>query len=673
MRVRTGLVLFAALLLAPLKPLLGQAAPASPPAAAAPQPGAAPAKPVRPPLVPTSAFTVRSGLSDMELSPDGNKIALRVTPKDGRVHLAVLDAATRKAEHDLAMPPKNQMEWFRWAGNNRLIVSLSQLTQILGEEYRLTRLFVYDLDTKTLTFVGKRDMGITGDDVLFIDPAGQYVLLAMQRTIVDYPSVWRFPLDGTAEKTGKSILPPKRDVWDWYADNKGVVRMGIEYMDSGNLKVHYRKNESESFKVITTIDLRSGKEEEAKKGLWQMLRIVTESDEGMVLEKDDSGHYVLRKFNYAAGKSGETLFAQPGLDVTEAWIDDDNKLIAAFYSDDRDRVVWFDPAYKALQAKLDKALKGSEVWITGRSKDRSRMLVWSGREDDPGAWYVYTAATKRLDLLFELKPALDPALMAKPQPIAYKARDGVEVKGYLTLPAGRDPKNLPLIILPHGGPYGIRDQLYFDTEVQFLANRGYAVLQPNYRGSGGFGEAFEKLGDGQIGRKMQDDLDDAMDWAVAQGVADAKRVCVVGSSYGGYAALWAVIRNPERYRCAASFAGVTDWNAQLRYDRNFFSRESGKKWKQRVSGDQANFNLDTVSPAKQVARLTRPVLLAHGEEDTNVPFKQFKAMRDAAAKEGKPIQVLTFPEEGHGFDKADNETLWLETLEAFLRAHNPPD
>ena len=182
MRVRTGLVLFAALLLAPLKPLLGQAAPASPPAAATPQPGAAPAKPARPPLVPASTFTVRSGLSDMELSPDGNKIALRVTPKDGRVHLAVLDAATRKAEHDLAMPPKNQMEWFRWAGNNRLIVSLSQLTQILGEEYRLTRLFVYDLDTKTLTFVGKRDMGITGDDVLFIDPAGQYVLLAMQRT-----------------------------------------------------------------------------------------------------------------------------------------------------------------------------------------------------------------------------------------------------------------------------------------------------------------------------------------------------------------------------------------------------------------------------------------------------------------------------------------------------------
>ena len=164
-----------------------------------------------------------------------------------------------------------------------------------------------------------------------------------------------------------------------------------------------------------------------------------------------------------------------------------------------------------------------------------------------------------------------------------------------------------------------------------------------------------------------------MDWAVAQGYVDGKRVCVVGASYGGYAALWAVTRNPERYRCAASFAGVTDWNQQLSYSRDFFTRKGAKKWRSRVRGDEPGFNLDIVSPVQQVARLTRPVLLAHGEDDTTVPFKQFKALRDAAAKAGKPLELLTFAKEGHGFDKAEDETKWLDTLEAFLARNNPAD
>ena len=328
---------------------------------------------------------------------------------------------------------------------------------------------------------------------------------------------------------------------------------------------------------------------------------------------------------------------------------------------------------KALQTRLEKALPGNQVQLAGRSRDRSRMLVWAGRENDPGVWYVYTPAARKLDLFFAEKPEIDPVQMAVPRVVSYQARDGVTISALLTLPLGRKPTGLPLILLPHGGPFGVNDQLEFDTETQFLANRGYAVLQPNYRGSGGRGDDFVKLGDGQIGRKMQDDLDDAMDWAVAQGIADPARVCMVGSSYGGYAALFAVIRNPERYRCAASFAGVTDWGAQLRYDRNYFTREDGRKWKQQISGTQSGFSLDDVSPVKQIGRLTRPVLLVHGERDTRVPFKQYTTLKTAAGAAGKPLQLLTFPDEGHGFDKPANEAKWLDALETFLRKHNPPD
>jgi dipeptidyl aminopeptidase/acylaminoacyl peptidase len=657
MRPGSGIALLAALLLTPPAAVAGPGAPG----VTAPQ--------TRPPLVPTGAFTARSGLSGMKLSPDGNRIALKILASDGKSQLAVFDANTKRVIHKLDIPPIKKLEWIRWAGNGRIVVSLSQLGRIYGADVPYTRVFVYDLTTGNFSFVGKQDMGVVGDNVLHIDPAGQFLLLSVQRAIRDWPSVWRFPLDGTAQQSGQQVQAPRKHVGAWYTDDQGVVRMALEELGDGNSRLIYRRHAAEDFRVAAVFNRKGGDQ----RGQWTLAQIAAGSDEGHVLEQDASGHTVLRKVNFATGTTGATVFARAGSDIDDVWIDEDNQLVAAYWTDDRDRVEWFDPEMKALQAQLDKTLAGNQVRLSARSRDRSRLLVWAEGENDPGRWYIYTPAAQKLDLFFAEKPAIDPAQMAVATIISYKTRDGVEIKALLTLPPRRAPKNLPLIVLPHGGPYGVHDQLTFDTEAQFLANRGYAVLQPNYRGSGGSGDDFVKLGEGQIGRKMQDDLDDGMDWAVAQGYADPGRVCLVGTSYGGYAALWGVIRNPERYRCAASFAGVTDWTAQLRYDRNFFSRTSGRKWKQKISGSQPGFSLDDVSPVKQIGRLTRPVLLVHGERDTRVQFKQFTALKLAAGAAGKPLELLTFPDESHGFDKAANEAKWLDTLEAFLRRHNPVD
>lgn len=668
MRLRGLFGLIVASLIAPFAVLAQQPAATQSPAATAPASPAPAAKP-RPPRIPASAFAERSGLSDMALSPDGSKIALRAIASDGKTRLAVLDAETRAGLHNLEMPAKQELEWFRWAGNNRLIVSLSQVGTVFGDPYTFTRLFVYDLTTRTFTFVGKKDMGIDGDQVLHVDPAGEFVLLEMQRTLFDYPSVWRFPLDGTAEKAGKEVQASRYYVWSWFVDDAGVVRLAIETLDSGNLKVLYRRSADEKFRTVGVIDRVNND----KRGEWSFAKLTAGSDDGWVLEKENGKHYVLKRVNFATLTSTETVFAKEGFDIEEVWFDDQQKLVAAFWSDDKDRVEWFDPQFKTAQTRLEKAMAGNEVSIHSRSRDGNRMLVWVGREDDPGAWYIYTPAAKKLDLFIAEKKQLDPAQLATPKPFRYTARDGLEIHGLLTLPPGRDPRNLPLIIMPHGGPFGVHDQLAFDTYAQFLANRGYAVLQPNFRGSSGRGDEFIDKGEGEIGRKMQDDLDDAMDWAVKAGIADPARVCMVGASYGGYAAMWAVIRNPERYRCAASFAGVTDWTAQLRYSGNYFSRESKRELSKTFKGTQPGFSFDDVSPVRQVGRLNRPLLLVHGERDFRVPFKQFTAMKSAAAAAGKPIEVLTFPDEGHGFDKAENEAKWLETLDAFLARHNPAD
>lgn len=623
----------------------------------------------RPPKLPASAFAERSGFEDLLLSPDGKLIALKAVSSAGKVRVGILDAATKQPVKVFDLPVKNELEWFSWAGPQRLLISMSNMGRIFNEEVRFTQLAVFDFTTGKSSYVGRRDMGPVGDDVIYTDPAGQFVLLVMQKSIYDYPSVYRFPLDGTAEKAGKEVQSPRTDVWSWIADSEGVVRMGIQTSDSKSFKVLYRRSAAEPFKTIGKIRYDSPDSD-----FLDVVGIISQSDEGLILKQDDSGKVVLRKYNYATRTPGETIFAAPGKwDIDSVTLDEQGKPVAAFYTDDRDRVEWFDPKMKSLYTRFGKALQGKDIWIASRATDGSRMIVWAGSENDPGTYFIYTKAEGTMDAFYAEKVKLDPDQLPAPKPVSYKARDGSEISAYLTLPLGRTPKGLPLVLLPHGGPYGVRDRLEFNEEVQFLASRGYAVLQPNFRGSGGYGEAFSDLGEGQIGRKMQDDLDDAMDWAVAQGIADAKRVCVVGSSYGGYAALWAVTRNPERYRCAASFAGVTDWKKQLVYDSAFFTRDANKKWKSRVRGADDKFDLDLVSPAQQVSRLTRPVLLAHGEEDTNVPFKQFKLMRDAAAKAGKPIEVLTFPDEGHGFDKAENEAKWLDALEAFLTKHNPAD
>jgi dipeptidyl aminopeptidase/acylaminoacyl peptidase len=267
-------------------------------------------------------------------------------------------------------------------------------------------------------------------------------------------------------------------------------------------------------------------------------------------------------------------------------------------------------------------------------------------------------------------PRIDPASMSPVKPIRFTARDGLQLRGYLTLPKGRDPRNLPLVLMPHGGPFD-RDKWEYDPMVQFLANRGYAVLQPEFRGSTGFGKGLVEKGYGQWGYKMQDDLDDSVDWLAHTGQIDPKRVCIVGASYGGYAALWGAIRNPERYRCAASLAGVSDLPALLRHDKKLFTAPRYyREWRTQVAGDN-EANLRSVSPLAYAAKVKVPLLIGHGEEDERVPPKQSHDMVGALTKVGANVTSVFYEGEGHGFSKSADLQDWLSRLEAFLAKYNP--
>lgn len=612
------------------------------------------------PRLPAAALAEAPFVTEPKLSPDGMRLLGRMSVEGAKVlGIAQLDGPGLEI---VPIPPENELVAFRWAGNGRVLLTMGARFNWSGngEEY-VTRLFVYDLAAGKAQAIGPNSPSTRGDDVLWVDPDGKSLLLSIQLKLTEWPSILSIDLSNNKIKT---VQGPREFVFDWHADREGIVRGGIgRRRDSWFLL--YRKPGAGDY---TTLDRGTYSDKNAP---YDAVRVV-DANSAYVLSNRKTGRYGVYKFDFASGQLGEPVFESATNDVDNFAIDDStHEIDAVYYAEDGDKIAWFDPLLKATQVKLDATFRGKSVSIVSRSKDNARMIVWAGDVVDPGAYYLYTPANGQLKRLAKIAANVDRAGLSPMKYVSYSARDGLSISGFLTLPKGREAKGLPLIVMPHGGPYGIRDTLGYDPIVQLLANRGYAVLQPNYRGSGGYGRAFYEKGEGQWGRQMQDDLDDGMDWLVKQGIADAKRVCMVGASYGGYAALWGAARNPERYRCAVSFAGVSDVKSQLSYQKDLmFDRRYRSEWQAQVRGDKA-FDLATVSPLSNIAALKVPVMLAHGDKDDRVPLRQSQRYADALTAAGKPHEYYVYRGEGHGFTKAENQKDYFEKLEAFLAKYNP--
>jgi len=596
-------------------------------------------------------FAAPATLADPVLSPDGSHVAVRALDS-GKPRLLILDAAAPDLQaRPVALPAGQLVASFRWAGNRRLVLSLA--------DSRGTRLFALDIATSGLTPLSQRAKD-DGDEILHIDPAGNFLLLSSQHAKQAGPGVDRVDL-----ATGESvrIVQPQAHIQSWYADTAGVIRAGVGY-DGGRRWLLYRARDGQAF-------ARTGRREAAGESLEiDQIVPVKGSDRGYAVAGGADGRYALYRYDFTGDRIGELIYENPRVDIDGFQTDSRGNLLGVIFTEDQEETLWLDPALKALQARVDAVLPGTVNRIASMSDDRARLLVWSSASNDPGAWYLYDSASGQASLLARPHGALAGKRLSPVQPVRYAARDGLEIRGYLTLPAGRDPKSLPLIVMPHGGPFA-RDDMRYDGWVQFLASKGYAVLQPNFRGSTGFGRGFVEKGDGEWGRGMQDDIDDGVKWLAAQGVADPGRVCIMGASFGGYAAMWAAVRNPEMYRCAISFAGISDIAGQLRHDRpGFESRRGFKGWQARIRGARG-FELESISPLAQVARLRTPILIAHGAADDNVPVIQSVQLHDALTKLGRPHEFVVYPGEGHGLDNPANEADFLTRTGAFLDKYNP--
>jgi dipeptidyl aminopeptidase/acylaminoacyl peptidase len=295
-------------------------------------------------------------------------------------------------------------------------------------------------------------------------------------------------------------------------------------------------------------------------------------------------------------------------------------------------------------------------------------LLRTFSDRDPGSYFLFDRKTNQAKYLLSAMSWIDPEKMASMQPFSFKARDGRTIHGYITLPPDRDGGPLPMILHPHGGPHGPRDMWGFNPEVQFLANRGYAVLQVNFRGSGGYGSEFERAGYRNWGTAMIDDMTDAVDWAIARGIADKDRICTYGASYGGYAALQSVVRNPDKYRCTIGYVGVYSLPLMFK-DGDIPDSESGRNYLERVLPvDLAEQQRQ--SPAFNVDRIRIPVMLVHGGKDERVPMSQYRLLKKNLEQAGRPPEVtIVEDKEGHGFYDFDNQVELYTAMEAFLDKH----
>jgi dipeptidyl aminopeptidase/acylaminoacyl peptidase len=401
------------------------------------------------------------------------------------------------------------------------------------------------------------------------------------------------------------------------------------------------------------------------------LAVSLDGKTGYLQAQRKEGPSQIEKFDFATGQR-TPLYTDPHSDmVTMIRSLDANELVGGIFEPTELNPYFWNPSHPdaVLYAELFAAFPGKQVSVLSRNRDKTLFVLGVSGDTDPGGWYLFDRNKRKVTTISRKFPWIDPKLQATQRPVELRARDGLLLHGLLTLPPGSPAKDLPLVVVPHGGPFWILDTRGYDVESQILAQHGYAVLQVNFRGSGGYGRSFIEAGQRQWGRAMQDDVTDATRWAIAEGIANPARVCIYGASYGGYAALMGPIREPGLYKCAASYAGPSDLAKMTRWDsqhRNKLSRKWFSKW----LGEGAALDVD--SPAHNADKIKVPVLLAHGYRDARVDVKHAQAMRKQLEKNGVDVDYIEYESTGHYLllarHREDFYTRLLRLLDATIGA-----
>lgn len=460
-------------------------------------------------------------------------------------------------------------------------------------------------------------------------------------------------------KTGELVMVFENpgNVVEWVADSELFVRGRLESIDEGGFKFFVRNAKDAPWKEVASWGL-----DEVTPNNFHFSK---DSKYLFLTDSRDSNTSRLIKIDLSSGKITE-IASDPEYDMEGSLLvdNDTQEILAINYTKNRKHWVFFNPAIEDAFSVL-KEIDHGDISLLNRSADDTLWVVSFVKDNGPIAFWLFNRATGQKTFLFDHQPIYKKYKLSSMEPIEFHARDGLLIHGYLTYPCSSHKKNLPLIIDVHGGPW-IRDVWGFNSEVQWLANRGYAVLQINYRGSKGFGKKFLNAGKKQWGRAMQDDLTDGVDWAVKQEIADPKSVAIYGASYGGYAALIGATTTPDLYRCAVDIVGPTNLNTMLKSFPPYWSAVMKIYYDRVGDPDTEQEFLSSISPLFHVDAIKIPILIAQGANDPQVKQAESEQIVQAMKKKGIEYEYLSFPDEGHGFVKPQNRLIFYKAAEKFL-------
>jgi dipeptidyl aminopeptidase/acylaminoacyl peptidase len=616
--------------------------------------------------IPIETLFQNARYASMKISPDGEAIGA-LAPFKGRQNLAIMSTDGKSVLPVSSMTTRDVVG-FQWVNSKRLILRTGTLQDAKPKGGGL---YAVDRDGKEA-----RQLAAGGDEIRENTLLGVYKYLNVVRDLpgeTDDIIVQEWSHDGDRAissglyrlntRTGKRSLisigkPIDADEESWIVDDKGVPRVHHAFV-KGRMIVHYRAGLDKPWQKLADF---KGTEPQ-----WWVVGI-DESDQSLIAYSQiGRATGAMFKLDPATGKLGDALAAHPRVDLMEVRMDR-GVPVGVSYDDDRPGNAWFDPEISRIQKAVDGALPNAYNWIDW-SRARDKVLIVSYSDIAPASFYLLDLKTGKINWLADGSPWIKPEQMSPMQPVRYKARDGLEIPAYLTIPKGSSGKNMPMVVVVHGGPWVHGDSWGFDTEVQFLASRGYVVLQPNYRGTTRYGWKHFSSSMKQWGLSMQDDIADGVEWAVKEGIADPKRVCIYGASYGGYAVMMGLAKTPDLYRCGVNWVGVTDILTKLSitwsdHAYSNFMEFSAQDWIGHAAKDREQ--LIATSPVEQAHKIKAPVLMAYGTRDLRVPLIHGEQMKAALDKHGKRYKWLLFQDEGHGFRDPKNKKTFYEEVEKFL-------
>ncbi len=612
----------------------------------------------------------RPSFETMKISPDGRYLAATVPAGDDKTLIAIIDRQTMQPSAVGQLRGNEHVHEFYWVGEKRVVFSVARRFGVHDQPMLTGELYGIDVDGRNANVLfGYRNTGggagtrIRGGeaemawasifDLLHHDD--HHVLIAVQSATSSEEARTEARLlnvqTGRTRTLARSPIPRA----DFLADLSGAVRLAYGERIDQRMEIHVRNANNESWNLLV---------DEAKVGRMVPLVFHPDGKQVYVSAERPGKPKAIVLLDTVSGSTTEV--------VADAVSDPERLLFGAKHghlyavtaTPGKPRLLIVDA--DAREARLAKALldafPGQFAYFTSFTRDGKRGLVHVYSDRNPGEFYLFDLERMAAEFIATNRAWIDPEAMSEMRPVQLTARDGMDLHGYLTVPRGVSENSLPLIVNPHGGPHGVRDRWGFQPDVQLFANRGFAVLQLNFRGSGGYGADFIRAGYRQWGKAMQTDLADAVAWLIGKGLVDKDRICIYGASYGGYAAMMNTALHPDMYRCAVGYVGVYDLT--LMYNEGDIRKSMwGRSYLDMVLGRES---LGASSPLRLAEQIKVPVMLVHGSQDQRVPQTHADRMRSALTAAGNPPEWLVKRTEGHGFYSQDNVVELHQKLLAFF-------